>query len=164
MNRILISAFVVVSSTFFTLPAAFAAGEVYRWVDDQGVVHYGDRLPEGVQGASVNIRPNTVQTVGAKPRQAAAADGEAPAGAPEVPEKSFAQQQRDERDERRREYAKEAQRMETQCAIMRQQKASLEPNPRVLVQDENGEVRRLDDNERMEGLEEANDFLSKNCN
>ena len=47
---------------------------------------------------------------------------------------------------------------------MQSQKDFLEPSTRVLVRDEDGNMRRLDNNEREEGLREANAFLAANCN
>ncbi len=47
---------------------------------------------------------------------------------------------------------------------MRKQKAWVEPSPRVLVQDEDGTTRRLEDDEREQILKEADDFLAANCN
>lgn len=37
--------------------ATAIAGNVYRWTDRNGVVHYGDRPPEGVQERSVTVIP-----------------------------------------------------------------------------------------------------------
>lgn len=31
------------------LPAALSAGEIYRWVDEEGIVHYSDRPREGAE-------------------------------------------------------------------------------------------------------------------
>ena len=43
-KRLLLSASLCLALvTLFALPAA--AGKVYRWVDDQGVVHFGDSVP-----------------------------------------------------------------------------------------------------------------------
>lgn len=36
--------------------SSIALGEVYRWVDDKGKVHFGDR-PQGTQAQKVKIKP-----------------------------------------------------------------------------------------------------------
>ncbi len=46
---------------------------------------------------------------------------------------------------------------------MRRQKEWVEPSPRVLVQGDDGNPRRLDDEERDELLREANAFLEEHC-
>ncbi len=75
-----------------------------------------------------------------------------------------AEQRRQSRAERRQKYTEEKQKLESQCETMRRQKAFVEPSPRVLVNDEDGNPRRLGDNERDNLLNEANAFLAKNCN
>ena len=44
------------------LAAAPAGAGVYRWVDDQGRTHYGDRPPAERGASRVEVRPNTYQS------------------------------------------------------------------------------------------------------
>lgn len=39
-----------------TIPAFAAAQSVYKWTDENGVIHFGDRKPTGKQSESVSIR------------------------------------------------------------------------------------------------------------
>lgn len=39
--------------------AGSAQSEIYRWTDDQGRVHFGDRRPDHVQVETVEIEPET---------------------------------------------------------------------------------------------------------
>ena len=82
----------------------------------------------------------------------------------EMPELSYADQRRQERAERRRDYSAEAQRTEAQCEIMRRQKATFEPNNNVQVREQDGTTRRLGNDERLEMVNEANNYLEANCN
>ena len=86
------------------------------------------------------------------------------AGAEEEAPLSVAEQRRQARAERRQKYNEDKQQTESQCKTVRAQKDFVEPNPRVIVQDEYGNPRRLNDREREEMLNEANAFLDKNCN
>lgn len=143
--------------------AAPAATQVYRWMDHKGVVHYGDRPPEGVEATLVGVKPNTVQIASPEPASRPptgdeAADPQAGEAAP-----SYAEQSRLDRAERRRQQQEEAHRLAAECAVMQRQKDWVEPSPRVIVEDEEGNPRRLDDDERLKLLEEANAFLEKNC-
>jgi len=151
-------------SALMILPSAVMGAEVYRWVDEQGVVHFGDRAPEGTQATTVNVKPNTVELVQPASNANPGTGAESPGDGATVPELSYAQQRRQDRTERRKQAAEEASRMEAQCAIMRHQKETVEPSTRVMVNDGEGGVRRLDDNERLEALQQADDFLAKNCN
>ena len=160
-------AVLVLTGALAAIPQVMAAGAVYRWVDKDGSVHYGDRIPDGVEGSLINVRPNTAQLVSPEknkvPESAAGTAAEAAAREGEAPELSIAEQRRQDRAENRRKNAEEARKIAAKCEIMRVQKARVEPSPRVLVYDENGEVRRLDDNERVDMLNEANAYLAKNC-
>jgi hypothetical protein len=39
--------------------AGVAQAEIYRWIDDQGRVHFGDRRPDDAQVETVEIEPET---------------------------------------------------------------------------------------------------------
>jgi hypothetical protein len=144
-------------------PVAQAAHEVYRWVDKAGVVHYGDHPPEGVEATLVGVKPNTVQSVNPEPASRKATGEEATDAETGEPELSYAEQSRQERAEKRRQAQEEARRLEAECAVMQRQKDWVEPSPRVIVEDEEGNPRRLDDDERLKLLEEAKAFLEENC-
>lgn len=50
---------------------AFAAGKIYTWTDEDGVVHYGDRPPKEVNAEEVNIRGRKAEPVQVVPSQMA---------------------------------------------------------------------------------------------
>jgi hypothetical protein len=148
------------------LSQALAAESIYRWVDEDGNVHFGNRAPQGVEAVQINVKPHTVPLVqsGAntltnlgnpKVVAEAAVDGEEPLSVPE--------QLRQNRAERRREQAEKDRIKAVNCEVMRNQKRQVEPSTRVLVDDGNGGVRRLTDQERQDLLTEANNYLSENC-
>ncbi|WP_221227773.1 DUF4124 domain-containing protein [Rhodocyclus tenuis] len=53
------------------LPALACGGEIYRWTDDTGQVHYGDTVPSAYQRAAKPVDLNNVE-VSDEERQAAA--------------------------------------------------------------------------------------------
>lgn len=53
------------------ISAQASAGEIYRWTDNNGQVHYGDAVPGAYQGAAKPVELNNVQ-VPDEERQAAA--------------------------------------------------------------------------------------------
>jgi hypothetical protein len=168
MNKKLFLILVAVTAAIATSPGLMAADAVYKWVDDDGAVHFGAHVPDGFKGTRIDLQPNTVNTV--RPVKKEVIDTDLPATAvpgmaeSDIPELSIAEQKRQTRAENRRKNAEEAQKRENECAIMHQQKATIEPSTRVMVDDGNGEMRRLDDEERADTLKEANDFIAKNCN
>ena len=163
MRKILMTATMIMGGMLLAATVADASQEVYRWVDKEGVVHYGDRAPEGVKATPVTVKPNTVQSV---PSKKHVTPTTAPVAAPDAnaaPELSIAEQKRQARAAKRAEFAEKARQTESQCAIMRNQKAFVEPSPRVLVKDDDGTTRRLTDSERASMLNEANAYLNANC-
>jgi len=145
----------------FTATDAKAADEVYRWVDENGDVHFSDQPPKQVKSEVIDIRPST--GIGTQPAENTNADADTstPAGA-EQP--SRAQQQRDERAEKRKEDAEKQSALAAGCAQRYELVSQLEPSTRVMIKDkESGEVTRMDDNERLKVLGEAKDYISKNC-
>ena len=164
MYRLLVMVLIVLVSAAITMPHANADKAVYRWVDGDGIVHFGDRPPEGVNVTEFALKPDTVEPGSSEKNAGSSPDPESTADAEDEAPLSVAEQRRQARAERRQKYTEEKQKMESQCETMRRQKDFVEPSPRVLVQDEDGNPRRLEDNEREEMLDEANAFLAKNCN
>ena len=141
MRRSLIaSALIVLMST------PVMAAQVYKWVDAQGVTHFGAQPPEGQQATSVNT------TI-------APAPAAIPAKLPQVGVDE--EQQAIDEKVKKEVAAKEAERKQY-CEKMRTNLAQLENNPR-LREEVNGEVRRLDENERQKRITEAKKAIAENC-
>lgn len=141
MRRSLIaSALIVLMST------PVMAAQVYKWVDAQGVTHFGAQPPEGQQATSVNT------TI-------APAPAVIPAKLPQVGVDE--EQQAIDEKVKKEVAAKEAERKQY-CEKMRTNLAQLENNPR-LREEVNGEVRRLDENERQKRIAEAKKAIAENC-
>ncbi len=140
----------------FVIPAtdAMAGDDVYRWVDENGDVHYSDKSPEQIKAEIVEI-----QTAPDPANQPVA--NSAAVTSPQQP--SAAQQQREERALKRKESASKQQALEASCKQRREYVSQLEPSTRVMVRAEDGEVYRLDDNERLKALDEAKSYISANC-
>jgi hypothetical protein len=139
-------------------PGSLAADEVYRWVDEDGVVHFSDSA-EGI--------PNDAEVIDVPSESRGQAETMPPATttAPQAEEgPSYAQQRRDERAEARRKAAEERQQIEATCAEARSRVAALEPSTHVLVEGEDGTVKRLEDDARLELLDEAKAYIAQNCN
>ena len=149
---------VLLATLIFSATDAVSENEVYRWVDEDGVVHFGDNA-EGQKGAEkVEISAQGNNGLGTSP-----APGTEDPGQQVGPQPSLAQQRREERATKYQEAADRQNATDTVCEQARQEVASLEPTPRVLVQNEDGTVERLDDNKRLSLLAEAKAFVSENC-
>jgi hypothetical protein len=74
-----VSKYLISFVTLLLLAASVPAAEVYRWVDEQGKVHYGEHPPPGVKDASrVKVQP---PATAASDATTAAADAPATAAA-----------------------------------------------------------------------------------
>ena len=149
---------VLIATLVLLATDAPAKDEVYRWVDENGVVHFGDRPDEQTEAELIDIQVSE----GSGPATSPAPDPANP-GQPSEPKPSLAQQRRDERAAKRLEAAEREAVLAQSCETARQRVASLEPSPRVIVQHDDGTVGRLDDNKRLELLNNAKSFIAKNC-
>lgn len=137
---------------------ASAADEIYRWVDENGVVHFGDRPPANTAAEILSIQQSESSDSAVAP-DADSAD----LSTPTEPQPSAAQQKRDERAEKRAELEANEKIIAEACAQRRTIVSQLEPSTRVMVQTEDGTVARMDDNVRLETLNEAKSYIADNC-
>lgn len=135
-----------------------AENEIYRWVDENGVVHFGDQPPANTAAGKVSVQTSKISTA----PSSSAATLEEPSPLFE-PEPSAAQKIRDERAERRAEIAENKRITEETCAQRKAVVSQLEPSTRVLVRLEDGTVTRMDDDVRLETLNEAKSYIAQNC-
>jgi hypothetical protein len=141
----------LLAGLFVFMPPALAE-TVYKWVDENGTVHFGERPPEGVEATAVNVSPKS-----------AGLTAERAPDTTQAPEPSVAQQRRDERSEKARAMEEEEKLMAAACEAQRAQLMRLEPRTRILVREPDGSTRMLDDEERLKAIEEARTFIEENC-
>ncbi|MEC8897275.1 MAG: DUF4124 domain-containing protein, partial [Pseudomonadota bacterium] len=51
-------------------PGLATSASVYKWTDENGVTHFGDRQPTGRNAEQVNVRSGTIQGAGVQRRSA----------------------------------------------------------------------------------------------
>ena len=123
--------------------------EIYRWVDEEGVVHYSYRPPMERKYAVTAIRQSAASAPVARqaaPEQVTALDV-SPGTRP---------QNRDASE-------MTPERLAELCRQASENIERIEPSNRVLVRGADGEIRRLDDDERLRWLEDSRRFLRENC-
>ena len=135
------------------LASAGASAEVYKWIDSQGKVHYGDRRPaEGTRADTLELRP-------------------APTRDAELAERAFMRQRLLDafEAEREEEAQSEAQvraakrELEMRCARLESQLTRFERASIVYTEDERGERKYMSDGERREALADARDWIAEHC-
>lgn len=132
------------------LPLAAGPSAIYRWVDEHGQIHYGDRPPSGVQadaippplpagsGEEVRHLQDYVRTL-------------------EVQDAERARQAEHERQQQERAAARRA-----DCEASSTRRTRLE-NPRQLEYQPDGSVRRLTEEERQQRIRTLDQHLVDVC-
>ena len=145
---------VLVLAACIMAAAGLQAKEMYRWTDENGVVHYSDQKPAGLQDYQVDQLPDS----------APAAAGQPTAAAPAAEEPSYAEQRREEIAQKKREARESGAQREAECAAWRAEVDRLEPNRRVFFTNEDGETERMDDVERVNRVAELKQQIATHCN
>ena len=139
---------------FAAFLAAFAAhAQVYRWVDEQGKVHYGERPPTGAKASPV------------QDKLAAPPGAPAPKAAPDASqqERDF-QRRRMEREQQEAREQKEAEKAKQQCERERSRLAQLRNVRRIQSGvDEKGNLRYMSDAERADAIASQEGAVARAC-
>jgi len=150
----------VVISVIGSVQCAQAA-EVYSWTDGAGVQHFSDIPPQAGSAEILNIedayRPGSS---GAYPDLSPASDSDNPVT--ESPQ-SVAQQRYEKLAKDRAERKEKLAETEKLCAQNESLLERLEPARRVYYTNEQGEEVRMDDEARVDLVEQTKDFIDKNC-
>ncbi|MET0681117.1 MAG: DUF4124 domain-containing protein [Burkholderiales bacterium] len=138
-------------AVLFTAMAAHA--QVYRWVDEQGKVHYGERPPRSAKATPVEDK------LAAPPGTAA------PKAAPDASqqERDF-QRRRMEREQKEAREQKAAEKAKQQCERERTRLAQLRNVRRISAgADEKGNLRYLSEGERADAIAAQEAAVARAC-
>jgi hypothetical protein len=141
----------ITSSLLLAMSATAMAGQVYKWVDAQGVTHFSAQPPQDQAATSIN-------TATPPPRPAVAEEKKAV-----PPFESIADPEQAAIDKKVKQdvAAKEVERKKY-CEEVRTNLAQLQNNPRLRMEVD-GEVRRLSEDERQSRIGEAQKAIADNC-
>lgn len=163
MRRIILT-----GSLLLALSGSVMASQVYKWVDAQGVTHFGAQPPQGQDATSVStgaaqpkeVKPTFENPYPVQPK----AEEKAAAPAPAEPGKASSDEQQKALDEKvKSDVAKQEAERKKYCDTMRTNLAQLQNNPRVRVE-ENGQLRFLGEEERQAKMAETKKSIDENCN
>ncbi len=146
------------------------ANEIYRWTDENGVVHFGDRPPEGQQAQAVQVSEfqlSETSDSGPAPEEQEALSSDTAINAipaQEEPVPLTAAQARREKMAKDREERREAQaENDLMCQKHSKRVEQIEPYQRVYYTNEQGESVRMDDDLRIELVDESKAYIAENC-
>ncbi|MCB1875632.1 MAG: DUF4124 domain-containing protein [Chromatiales bacterium] len=129
-----------------------AMGQVYKWTDASGRIHYGDR-PADQTAKAMRLPPSTSGL-------------SATAGQPDAQLQRFLQARKEERDiktQERKESVMEGKSREELCDRAKIDLRLLEEQPRLIIRDKSGEERLLSDEERAEQKDLVVEEIARFC-
>lgn len=135
-----------------TTPGLAAGASVYKWTDENGVTHFGDRQPTGSKAEQVDVRSGNRSPTGERQ-------------SPQERLNELEQNQQNEAQEREETAAEEARRKqrEANCATARSNLDVINSNARIRTEGEDGEPRYLSPEEIEERRQEFEKIAEENC-
>ena len=136
------------------------AEKIYKWVDENGQIHYSSQKPENQPVETVKIRKGP--TVTPQPAEEQASEDGA-AVAEELTDEEIEEEAAAE--EAARKQLAEADRVNNrkQCELARRNYDALNATTRVTRRDANGQVVRMTDDERVNALKNARLGIQRFC-
>ena len=148
--------------------AGSAAGQMYKWVDKDGKVRYGDTPPPGAKTATVRA-PSSGSQTGAPPAASKDfKDDKAAAKGPMTPaekEQDFRKRQADSRKEAEKADAERRDKTARNegCERTREYLRTLESGQRIARTNPSGERYYLDDNQVAQEVAKAQQSVQQAC-
>jgi len=133
-------------------PGMAMGASVYKWTDENGVTHFGDRQPVGASSETVNVRSGT----------SSGADASRPSPQKRLGE--LQEQQQKEADREKETSAEKARRKqrEANCATAQTNLEIISTTARIRVE-ENGEQRYLTPEEIDEQKKKYEEIVAQDC-
>ncbi|MVW76613.1 DUF4124 domain-containing protein [Pseudomonas xionganensis] len=143
----------IATSLLLAMSTTAMAGQIYKWVDAQGVTHFGAQPPQGQQATLINT-----STPSPRPSLAEETDEQA---APDL-ETGDDPEQAAIDEKTRQEVAAQAAERKQYCETVRTNLSQLQNNPRVRTEVD-GEIRKLSEDERQQRIAELQKSIAENC-
>lgn len=142
---------ITTASLLLLFSSALLAAPVYKWVDAQGVTHFGAEPPTNQQAESFNTKSFQPKVPEKTAAQIAAEET-----------KASAKTQADVDREVREEVAKEEAALKKYCSDIRHNLAQLENNPRIMAEVD-GKPTRISEEERQARITEIKAAITERC-
>lgn len=134
------------------VPGVSMGASIYKWTDEDGVTHFGDRQPAGTRSEKVNVRSGS-SSPSATNRPS-----------PSERVKALEEQEQEAAEQRREAAAEEARQKqrEANCSTAQANLDVIARNARIRIE-ENGEQRYLTPKEIAEKREQFKTIVAENC-
>ncbi len=140
---------IILSVTF----AGIASADIYKWVDDQGQVHYSQQAPESAPAEFIKTPPPPSVD---------------PAQAQKEIDALIAQQKAAEQDKQQakqlaEQRAAQEAALEKQCQDAKDALTAYQNHPGGRFYDEDGDLQRIKEDERQKKIEELSNNIKQHC-
>jgi len=137
-------------------PIPTATAQVFKWVDENGVTHYGERPPQNRKAQAVVTRPATAP--------APASPAAKPPDNDDLQQKNIEfQRRRIAREQKAEQELKAAQEKRKRCNFARDDLRQIEAAERVYELDDKGQRVYLDDARHKAAIERARRRVEQSC-
>lgn len=150
-------------AALLVLPAS-AEEDYYTWIDENGVVNYSERNPQGYDAQYINsrdVRFGYHQRSTFPPPQP---DEDVPNEEGPEPDLETDQEFRQEMAQIEEDKARNAKIRRSNCRVAQVNLEKLANYSRIRVEDDNGDVRYLTDEEKADRMSAARQSVRDNCN
>ena len=138
---------ILAGGLLLALSSGVMASQVYKWVDAQGVTHFGAQPPQDQSAEVLNTATPPPKPIAAEPIE---------------PEPTAGSEQRDIDRQVKKQVAEQEAERQRYCTTLRTNLAQLQNNPRVRVEEE-GQMRRLNEEERQTRIGETKQKIADTC-
>lgn len=145
------SAGLVILVTCGLLISAQSSAEVFKWVDEKGAIHYGDRKPDGVESKTLKLKSAPPAAAAASETNQNIADTLA-----KEREKAAETEYQGKYDQEQKNLDKE------RCRIAKENLATIDNKARIKIE-ENGQQRYLTPEEIAEKRAEMQKIVDTEC-
>ena len=150
--------------SLLTLSSTLCFAGVYKWVDAEGNIHYGQQRPAGTQSESMNVQmhapvnSSTYNKPGSEKPDGQIGDqtGEKEGGTQPKPETA-------EKPVEKKETATEKKRRLTACAKARKSLATMSSQGRVRSKDKEGNINYLSQQQKEAKIKNHKSLIAKHC-
>ncbi len=134
-----------------------AHSNVYKWVDEQGNVHYGQQRPSNAQVEKLDVERHAPQDTSSykRPGQNKKATDEGKKDETDADAK--------EKKDKKPETAAEKKRRKAACAQARQQLATMQSIGRIRSKDKDGNTAYLSQQQKEARIKKIRESISKQC-
>ena len=148
------NALFVITTASLLIGGTALSGEIYKWTDADGDVHYGDR-PTGTDIERLDMISNSTDNDAIQASVEARHDREAA--------RSEARSKRDEADQAAADAKAEAAQRDVECQESRSRMQTYLQSRRLYKRDDAGERVYLDEDQTMQAHADAQEMIQKYC-